>query len=428
MSRFRSLLCPAVFVFVAGIVTVAPELAAQVDGDSLAESRLELEVYGEILFQHYDFGPDRKSQPEGAAPDSRSIVDIPRVVFEIGYAFDSTFSIDAELEIEHAGTGSALELEYEEFGEYEQETEKGGEVILEKIFVTARLSELLSLRAGKMILPVGLTNHAHGPDDYFGAVRPEGEEQILPVTWNEIGLAAFGRLGPVDWHVMLVNGLDATGFTSERWIVEGHQKKFEVIRTTDPALLLRLDYTPVEGVSIGGVIYRGASTGNRPKPDITDVDGVVTIAAADLVVDHAPLLFRGSYIEGDLSDAGEISAKNNRISRNLAVPRTPVASGARSLGLEAGYDLLYHFGSRSRLYPFVRFEAFNSMARVEGVTFADPRFRREVITAGLNYFPIDQIVLKADFSHRRLGGGDFNSENTVSLAIGFSGDLLDLSI
>ena len=40
---------------------------------------------------------------------------------------------EAEVELEHGGTGTSLELDYEEFGEFEQEVSKGGEVALEEI-------------------------------------------------------------------------------------------------------------------------------------------------------------------------------------------------------------------------------------------------------------------------------------------------------
>ena len=41
--------------------------------------------------------------------------------------------LEAELEFEHGGTGITMEFDkLEEFGEFEMEVEKGGEVIVEK--------------------------------------------------------------------------------------------------------------------------------------------------------------------------------------------------------------------------------------------------------------------------------------------------------
>ena len=73
--------------------------------------------YGEILFQYMDYGPDRYNYPDGAQPDSGGRADIPRVVFSFDFRFLKDFVFSTEIEFEHGGTGSALELEYEEFGE-----------------------------------------------------------------------------------------------------------------------------------------------------------------------------------------------------------------------------------------------------------------------------------------------------------------------
>lgn len=416
-------LIPCLFLLIVPTLLVAQQRG---DSGSTDSPRFSFEAYGEILMQHYDFGPDRKSGATGAPEDSRTIVDLPRVVFEMEYEFPSDWSLTAELEIEHAGTGGAMELEYEEFGEYEQEIERGGEVVLEEVYVTKRFSDHLSLRAGRMVLPVGLLNRDHEPDEFFTAIRPEGESQIIPVTWNEIGLAAFGSIGPVEWQGMIVNGLDAIGFSSENWVAGGHQTKFEVTRATNPAVVLRLDYRPIDPLRIGAALYRGNSTGNRPKEDMEGIDGVVTIVEGDVHLEQGPLILRGEFIEGDLSNASKITSKNNRISRNLTVPRTPVASGARAWGAEIGVDLFDLLDQPGRLIPFVRYDSYNSMARTEGAIFPDPRFDRTTLTAGANWFPIDEVILKADFSHRELGGGAYNDENTVSLGVAFVGELLEL--
>ena len=408
------------------LLGVGGSAVAQVDSVGANESwPLALEIYGEILLQHFDYGPDRKSDPNGSQPDSRTTVDIPRVVFELEYEFDPTFLVEIELEIEHAGTGGAVELEYEEFGEYEQEVEKGGEVVLEKVVVEAKLTDDLTLAAGRLILPIGLLNKHHDPNQFFGTVYSESDGEIIPLVWNEIGLSAFGSIGPFDWKLMLVNGLDATGFTSEHWIVEGHQKKFEVSKATDPAVVARIDYQPTDGVRLGASFYRGNSTKNRPKGDIESLSGTVTIFEGDLSVERGPLVLRGSFIDGSLSDAAEISAKNSRISRNLTVPRTPVASGASAVGLELGFDLFNPLGLASNLFAFARYDRYNSMARVDGLIFPDPRFDRVAVTAGFNYMPTKNIVVKADYSHRSLGeSGRLNSENTIGLAIGFIGQIM----
>ena len=95
-------------------------------GDSAGPS-LRLSGYGEINYWHFDYGPNQKSLPEGSAPDSRALIDVTRLALELEAELLPDVELEAEVEFEHGGTGGALELEYEEFGEFEQEVEKGGE-------------------------------------------------------------------------------------------------------------------------------------------------------------------------------------------------------------------------------------------------------------------------------------------------------------
>ena len=48
----------------------------------------------------------------------------------LGYDFGKGWSMGMEIEFEHGGTESAIEIENEEGGEYEAEIERGGEVAL----------------------------------------------------------------------------------------------------------------------------------------------------------------------------------------------------------------------------------------------------------------------------------------------------------
>ena len=50
-----------------------------------------------------------------------------------------------------------FELENTENGEYETEVEKGGEVAIEQFHITRLIHRSLNVRAGHIIVPVGLT-------------------------------------------------------------------------------------------------------------------------------------------------------------------------------------------------------------------------------------------------------------------------------
>ena len=381
--------------------------------------------YGEILYRHFDYGPNQRASSTGSLPDSRAEVDVPRFALTLESYFTDDIYLEAEVEFEHLGTGSALELEYEEFGEYEFESEKGGEVLLEELHITKVFLDEIKLRAGRFYVSIGLLSKAHLPTDYFTSVRPESESQIIPAVWSETGLEVFGKLfGSLNYRAQVVNGLESTGFSSERWIVEGHQDKFEFIKATNLAAALKLDYSGINNLLFGISGYYGNTSGNRPKPeDMQDADGNVGIADFHLLYNNEDFIARGLFLYGHLENSDIISQRNASISRNIQSPRTPVAEAALSYYIEAGYNVLKFFDDDTslKLFPFGRYEYYNSMEQVTGNVFADPRFKRNLITFGINFFALPNLVLKADYSMRQVGGFDsiYNDENTFGLSIGF---------
>jgi len=348
-------------------------------------------------------------------------------VLEFEYYFTRSLWVETEIEYEHGGTGSTLELEYEEFGEFEFESEKGGEVVIEEFHVTRSFAPWFNARLGHFILPIGLINPDHNPNQFFTAIRPESETMIIPTTWHETGAAVFGTARGFAYQAQVVNGLDASGFGSPNWIVFGHQQKFEQVQATDLAVVGRLDYVGSEGVMVGVSGYYGNSTDNRPKPDMEGIDGHVTIGDVHAVVERGPFIARGEYLYGTIENADIISQRNAQLPQTLQAPRTPVGSAAMLWYAEAGYDVLSFLrpGSTLRLFPFARFEYYNSMEKVDAGVFANPRFERHVTTGGINLFITPNVVFKADYSHRTFGDDDLNDENTVSVALGFSGTFFE---
>lgn len=405
----------------AGRILLLAALSATASAGAEAQSVFGIDGYGEFLYQRYDYGPNQ-NLPNGSEPDSRATIDVRRFNLEFYTVFGDDIAFEVEIEFEHGGTGSALELEYEEFGEYEFEVEKGGEVQLEQIHVTKSFSPALNLRIGEITVPVGLTNSYHSPTHYLGSVRPESEDNLIPLTWHERGVAAFGTVRGVRYQVQVVNGLDATGFSSRNWIVEGKQQKFEQSLATDLAVAGRLEFSPLERLTVGASGYRGNSTGNRPKKDMEGIDGHVTIGAAHLVYRGEWLLARAGFLHGTLENSDRISARNAAISRNIQSPRTPVASAARGWSAEVGFDLgralLRDDGSR--LLPFVRYERYDPMHDTEERVFDVPRFDNSVTTLGVAWFLSEGVAVKADYSMRTVGRGAYNDENTFALALAFA--------
>ena len=256
---------------------------------------------------------------------------------------------------------------------------------------------------------------------YFGTVRPEGETSIIPLTWHETGISVFGGYRRWNSSLFLVNGLDANGFTSAYWIRNGKQGMFEEVKMTDPALAWRLENRSVKNLRLSTSGYYGNSTGNTTKPDkLGHVKGTVTILSGDVEYNNQHLIFRGNIIWGNLNDSYVISSINKTLSKNIQYQRTPVAKNAMTYSAELGYQFnLKNKGSK--VIPFVRYEYYNSMQNTASGILADDRYQRDVLTCGINYFLTNEVAIKADFSHRRLNAGKYNSENTFGLALVYTG-------
>lgn len=178
--------------------------------------------YGEILANFMDYGINRfRGTDNGSKKDHRNSISIPRFVLAFDYKFNSQWVLGAEIEFEAGGTGSAYEIENTENGEYEMEVEKGGEVALEQFHITRLIHPAFNVRAGHLIVPVGLTNEHHEPINFFGTSRPEGETTILPSTWHENGIEVFGTFGRgytrFNYQALVVAGLNANGFDRNTW-------------------------------------------------------------------------------------------------------------------------------------------------------------------------------------------------------------------
>ncbi len=387
------------------------------------EEKFSLSSYGEILYQHFDYGPNQRATLQGSKDDDRAIIDIPRLILGLEYYFLPDLYVETEIEFEHGGTGSALELEYEEFGEYEFEVEKGGEVELEEFYIGKRFSDEFNLRIGKFPIPFSLLNRSHKPVNYFATVRPESETMIIPSVWAETGIELFGKVFGFSYRIAVVNGLDAAGFSSEQWVAEGYQRKFELIKATNLAYVGRLDFTGINNLLIGGSVYYGNSADNRPKPeDMEGIDANVSIVSIHGQYLGDPIVLRGDYIFGNLENSDLVSQSNARLSTNTQFLRSPVAKNAAAWYAEGGYNIapLLQFSSEYKLYPFLRYEYYNTMEKVEKGIFANPRFKRSIFSFGFNFIWNDEIVIKLDYASRNVGEGDYNTENTIGFAIGYN--------
>lgn len=106
----------------------------QVSNKRNSIDRFQIGGYGEIVGTYNFFSDEYLRYTDAksyANAPGHGRVDIPHFVIWMGYDFGKGWSLGAEIEFEHGGTESAVEIETEEAGEYESEVSRGGEVALE---------------------------------------------------------------------------------------------------------------------------------------------------------------------------------------------------------------------------------------------------------------------------------------------------------
>ena len=171
-------------------------------------------------------------------------LDFHRFVLLITHRFSDRIRFVSELELEHALV---------------EGLEEAGELELEQAYVDFLLSRGFNLRAGMMLVPVGIINERHEPPVYYGVERPFVDTVIVPTTWFEVGAGVHGEVGR-GWRyrAFVMSPLNAREFSAEEGLRGGRQKGSDT-NIGRPALTGRLEYVGQPGLTIGASFWTGRS-------------------------------------------------------------------------------------------------------------------------------------------------------------------------
>lgn len=364
--------------------------------------RFSLSGYGAMNYYNFSWQTDSVK---------RDAIDNERFIIEFGYKWTEKIRLNTEIEFEHGGTGVDVEFDrFEEFGEFEFDVTKGGEVLLEQMNIAFALSKRLTVKVGRVKVPFALMFNRDEPTDYLTAVNSEMETQILPENWTENGLLLTGLLGKKQrwtYNISLVNGLDGSAFNSANWIKRGNQRRFEMANAENFALCARIDYRPTDDFVMGISAYGGNTSNNRPKPDLK-VTTPLLLSEFHFNYRKNPFRLSGMAFYGFLGNSEALTNQNRNLSNNLNVKRTPVGEAAIGGFLEAGLVVLGKNGVfTTRIKPdcllYGRFDYYDTMFKTEGLVFNNPRWARHTFTAGAVVKIIDKVHLKTQYSLRTVG-------------------------
>ena len=226
---------------------------------------------------------------------------------------------------------------------------------------------------------------------------------------------------------MVVTGLNANGFDRKTWAGSGKTSIFEYDNFTSPAYVARVDYRGVPGLRVGGSWYFCNNiAANSDKRTVYSRYGdiPVRIYTVDAQYINRFLTFRGNCIFGNLGKSDKVSQANTTLGNNSPYSRaTPVAKKAVSYGAELGLNLQGIAGTPKCpvLYPFARYEYYNPQEKVIARQGPDDREKVGMWTVGLNWKALPNLVFKADYTTRKIGGGRYNSENEFAIGVAYVG-------
>ncbi|HRX28078.1 MAG TPA: hypothetical protein P5235_01725 [Saprospiraceae bacterium] len=408
-----------------------PNICLQAQNEASSNSFLEklnlfsLEGYGAMNYYHFDWQTDTTK---------RDAIDNERLVLEFGYRWNDKIKLNTEIEFEHGGTGSEVEFDrFEEFGEFEFDINKGGEVLIEQMNLEFNLAKNLNVQVGRVKVPFGLMFVRDEPTDYLTAINSEMESQILPENWTDNGFLIQGNFGgsKYKYHFSLTNGLDGSAFNSANWIKRGNQARFEMVNAENFALCARLDYVANAAFSVGFSMYGSKSTSdNRPKPDLS-ISTPLGLGEIHTSLHYKYLSLSCMLMYGKLANSETLSNFNRNLSNNLNVKRTPVGAsclGAFSelalkvIGVES---LLKNNLENSELLLYLRYDFYDTMFSTEGLIFNNPRWQRQSWSIGTVYKIIEDVQFKLQFSDRKVGApaptsiGGGTSEKSIITGFAF---------
>jgi hypothetical protein len=290
----------------------------------------------------------------------------------------------------------AAELEFEDGAR---------EVLLEFAAIDLRIHTALTIRGGMLLSPLGKFNLSHDSPLNEFTDRPLVSTEILGVALSEPGFGILGqfpagRAGRLTYELYATNGFhdgliaaaeDGTRIPAGRRNLEDNNGS--------PALVSRLAWSPKVGYEFGLSAHHGAYNAFSAEGVDVDERRDLSIMVADLEATILGVQASGEFALARIEVPGELTGIYAERQRGVYV------EGVREFGRGIVRTMPGSFFAVK-----VRFDAVDFDAKQVGQSL-------EQITAGVNFRPTRDTVLKFDFvrgrSHDRFNN---RSEHAFLLA------------
>lgn len=303
--------------------------------------------------------------------DGDDNIDMHRLVGLLNFQITDRVKLVSEVEFEHA-------FYWDEDG-----GDEGYEIEIEQAYVEFALRDDLLLNTGVQLVPVGIINVTHEPTTFYGVERPNVEKYIIPSTWWEgaVGVVKTYESG-LQLDLMAHTAMD---MSSDGYIRSGRPKLDWNQYTEDQSwgVTGRAKYTGIAGLELATTLQYQQDASKTVSGDQSTV-----LAEGHAIYRKGGFEFRAltAYWNVDGFDDSEIQDQWGYY-------------------LEPSYTFDIPWGKAGFFGRFSQYEYFNKTRR-DNIEYA----------VGANYWPIDEVVVKVDYTYIDSNGDD---NNTVNFGLGY---------
>ena len=301
--------------------------------------------------------------------------DIHRLVLFTAYEFNSRFRFVSEIELEHLYSNNpGTDIEWE----------------LEQAYFELDLDNQYHLQAGAFLVPLGITNEIHEPTTFYGVERNRVESEIIPSTWTEYGfLLRKSYDSGLQWDLAVHRGLEVNrgDININGPDLRNGRQKTDSFHGS--AVTARVKYTGITGLELGaGIQY---------QDDISEgsEDNSAVLTTAHFIYTNGGFGLRGLAanwnIDGETSPGSGIDIDNQY--------------GGY---IEPSYK--WNFSNGMALGVFSRLLYFENEDAPSGQT---------EYQAGINFWPTENTVVKADWIHEDRAAGKANRD-VFNFGVGYA--------
>lgn len=179
------------------------------------------------------------------------------------------------------------EIEYE-YGAQIQANSGDGELKIEQAWADYRIDDLLTLRGGIVLMPIGIINVLHDSDFRETTTRPLMTEQVIPSTWMDTGAGFHGLAYPSDEVQVTYEAYVTNGLSQRISAADGLKRarpSFKDDNNGNKALTGRVAVSPWLGLELAASGYFGRYDGER----------ALSLLGGDMTWTHGPFELAGEY-------------------------------------------------------------------------------------------------------------------------------------